>query len=154
MSKLIHSDNVKDVSHEQSSTTVCDTARTPLSDNDSLNAKSIVGFEPSHQGLSSHDAREVARKIPQSGVGCNRTSLNVGKDIVGNKPRHPELDYVDVCAVARINPLSDVGRIGTSLDVGNDIGSRIEQCKVDEPINLGNDTVPTSLRCTVSSTRW
>ena len=95
----------------------------------------------------------MAREKPQSGVGCISTSLNVGNDIVGNKPRHPELDSVDVGAVARINQLSDVGRIGTSLDVGNDIGSRIEQHKVDEPINLGNETVPTSLRCTVSTTR-
>ena len=55
--------------------------------------------------------------------------------------------------MARINSLSDVGRVGTSLDVGKDIGSRIEQFKVDEPINLGNKAVPTFLRCTVSAMR-
>ena len=89
MSELIYSHNVKDVSHEQSSKTVCDTARAPLSDtrcdNESLNAKCIVGFEPSHHGSSSHDARVVAHKIPQSGVGCISTPLNVGRDIVGGK---------------------------------------------------------------------
>ena len=81
------------------------------------------------------------------------TPLNVGNDIVGNKPRHPELDSVDVGAVARINPMSDVGRVGTSLDVGNDIGSRIEQHKVEETINLGNEIASTSLRCKVSAMR-
>lgn len=56
-------------------------------------------------------------------------------------------------AVARVNPMSDVGRIGTSLDVDNDIGSRKEQGKVDESINIGNEIVPTSLWCTVSATK-
>ena len=88
MSELIHSHNVKDISREQSSKTVCDTARTPLSDtccdNDSLDAKRIVGFEPSHHKQSSHDAREN----PQSGVGCISTSLNESRGIAISQDIH------------------------------------------------------------------
>ena len=60
-------------------------ARTPLSAtrsrNESLNAASIVGLEPGHQGLDSRDAREVARINPPSDVSCNSDILDVGNDI-------------------------------------------------------------------------
>ena len=64
MSEL-HDSNVVDVSLEQSSSTVCEAARTPLSDthsgNESLNAKSIVGLKPRHPGLNPDDVCGVAR---------------------------------------------------------------------------------------------
>ena len=54
-------------------------SRTPLSDtrsdNESLNAESIVGLAPGHQGIAPCDARGVARINSPSDVGSNRDSL-------------------------------------------------------------------------------
>ena len=68
-------------------------------------------------------------------------------------PRDPGLCPLDVRDVTRKRSQSDVGRGGISLDVDNDIGSRIEQSKVDEMINLGNTNVPVSSERSVSSMR-
>ena len=76
---------VNENSVEPCSETHSEVARTPLSDtrsdNESLNAESIVGLEPGHQGLDPSDARGVARINPPSDVGCNSDSLKVGNDI-------------------------------------------------------------------------
>ena len=55
--------------------------------------------------------------------------------------------------MTRTDPLSDTGWNSDSLDVGNDIGSRIEQIKVEYPIDLNDDNVPSILYGTVSSER-
>ena len=49
--------------------------------------------------------------------------------------------------------MSDIGYDSESLDVGNDMGSRIEQVKVDDPIDLGDGNIPCTLKRTVSSAR-
>ena len=115
VSELMNSD-VKDI---------CETARTPLSDThcdcESLNAESIVGLGPSHQGCIPSDARGVARINPPSEVGRDGASLDVGKDIVVETPRDPGLCPLDERVVTRKLSLSDGGCDSTSLDVGNDI---------------------------------
>ena len=84
MSEL-HDSNVVDVSLEQSSSTVCETARTSLSDihseNESLNAKSIVGLEPRHPGLNPDDVCEVARNPLGDLFELSNSSPDVGTDI-------------------------------------------------------------------------
>ena len=153
MSELHDSNIVHDISPELSSSTVCETARTPLSDNhcdnESLNAESIVGLEPRHPGLSPSDVCEVAR-TPLSDVGRGGDSLNA-ESIVGIEPRHPGQSPDDVCEVAR-TPLSDVGRDGESLNATESIVG-FEPSKVNEDINLGDTNVPSSLRSKVSVTR-
>ena len=75
--------------------------------------------------------RGVARKNPQSGVGLDGTTLNVGNDIVREKPRHPGLCPVDTRGVTRKRSLDDELELSdSSSDVGRNIGSRIEQSKV------------------------
>ena len=117
MSELVESDDVKDISREQGSWTVSETARTPLSDtrcdNESLNAESIVGQRPNHQGQCPADERGVTRKYSLSDVDGDVNVRKVISDIVGNLPRHPN----DACEVAR-SPLSDVGCDVNSLNVG------------------------------------
>ena len=88
MSELVESDEIKDISREQGSLTVSETARTPLSDtrcdSESLNAESIVGQMPSYQGLCPADERGVTRKYSLSDVDGDVNALNVISDIVGN----------------------------------------------------------------------
>lgn len=166
--------SVNESSVERGSETHSETAYTPLSvggcNSASLNAESIVGFEPGHQGLNPSDEREVARIYPPSDGGCNSASLSA-ESIVGLEPGHQGLDPSDERGVARICRPSDVigfcieqkveeslnldnvSDVGVSLDVSNDIGSGIEQVKVDEPINLGIGSAPTSSRGTVSYVR-
>ena len=92
MSELVESDDVKDISREQGSLTVSETARTPLSDtrcdSESLNAESIVGQRLSHQGLCPADERGVTRKYSLSDVDGDVNALKVISDIVGSLPRH------------------------------------------------------------------
>ena len=113
-------------------------SRTPLSDtrsdNESLNAESIVGLEPGHQGLDPSDARGVARINPPSDVGCNSDSLDVGNDI-GSCEEHVKVEDL----------VSGVGNDSKPLDVCDDISSRTEQNKVEGLIDLGNDNVPCTL---------
>ena len=94
-------------------------ARTLLSnsrsDNESLNAESIVDLEPDHQRLDPRNEREVARINPLSDVGCDSGSLDVGNDI-GSGTEHNKF----------ANLVSDVGYHSDSLDVCDDISSRIE----------------------------
>ena len=84
MSEL-HDSNVVDVSLEQSVSTVCETARTPLSDtqsgNESLNAESIVGLEPRHPGLNPDDVCGVARNPLGDLFELSNSSPDVGNDI-------------------------------------------------------------------------
>ena len=84
MSELYDS-NVVDLSLEQGSSTVCGTARTPLSDthsgNESLNAESIVGIEPKHPGSDPVDVRGVARKPLGKVFELSNSSPDVGKDM-------------------------------------------------------------------------
>ena len=114
------------------------------SDNESLNAESIVGPEPSHQGLDPSDAHGVARINLFSDVGCDINSLDVGNDfrsdLVYSKLRSRTLLETSACN-------SDL------LDVCDDISFRIEQNMVDDPIDLGNDNVPSILHGMVSSER-
>ena len=95
MSELVDSDDVQDMSIEQSSICDSEAARTPLSDSrcesNILNAESIVDQQASsHRGLNPSDEREVARKYPLSDVGCDSDALNVNIDVVGEIPRHPD----------------------------------------------------------------
>ena len=73
-----------DVSLEQSSSTVCETART-LSDthggNESLTAESIVGLEPRHPGLNPDDVCEVVRNPLGDLFELSNSSQDVGKDM-------------------------------------------------------------------------
>ena len=107
MSELVESDDVKDISREQGSWTVSETARTPLSDtrcdSESLNAESIVGQRPNHQGLCPADERGTMRKYSLSDVDGDVNALNVIIEIVDNMSRHPN----DACEVARF-PLRSV----------------------------------------------
>ena len=93
MSELVESDDVKDISREQGSWTVSETARTPLSDtrcdNESLNAGSIVGQRSSHQGLCPADGRGVASKYSLSDIDGDVNALNIANDIVDNLSKHP-----------------------------------------------------------------
>ena len=86
MSELVESDDVKE-------------ARSPLSDtscdNESLNAESIVGQRPNHQGQCPADERGVTRKYSLSDVDGDVNALKVISDIVGSLPRHPN----DACEV-------------------------------------------------------
>ena len=103
-------------------------ARTPLSDtrsdNESLNAESIVCLEPGHQGLAPSDARGVARINSPSDVGCNSDSLDVGNDI-GSRKEHVKFD----------NLVSGVGYNSDSQDVGNDIGSCEKHVKGEDLVS-------------------
>ena len=78
MSELVDSDDVEDMSIEQSSICDSEAARTPLSDSrcesNVLNAESIVDQESSHRGLNPSDERGVARKYPLSDVGCDSSA--------------------------------------------------------------------------------
>lgn len=77
-------------------------------------------------------------------------SLNADS-IVGLEPRHPGLSPSDVCVVTR-EPLSDVGRNGDSLNANESIvGS--ETSKVEESINLGDTSIPSSSKNKVSVKR-
>ena len=84
MSEL-HDSNVVDVSLEQSSSTVCEAARTPLSDthsrNESLNTESIVGLAPRHPGLNTDDVCGVARNPLGDLFELSNSSPDVGNDI-------------------------------------------------------------------------
>ena len=64
---------------------VCGTACTPLSDthseNESLNAKSIVGLEPRHPGLNPDDVCGVARNSLGDLFELSNSSPDVGNDI-------------------------------------------------------------------------
>ena len=113
----------------------------------------IVGEMPRRSGTCPVPARAVTRNHSQSEVGRDGTTLDVGKDIVGDTPRRSGTCPVHARVVTRKRSQSDVGRGGTSLDVDNDIGSRIEQSKVDEMINLGDIDVPVSSERSVSSMR-
>ena len=120
-------------------------ARTPLSDtrsdNESLNAESIVGLEPGHQGLAPSDARGVARINPPSDVGCNSDSLDVGNDI-GSCEEHIQV----------ANLVSGVGYNSDPLDVGNDIDSCEEHVKVEDLVSgVGNNSNPLSVCDDISS---
>ena len=120
-------------------------ARTPLSDtrsdNESLNAESIVGLEPGHQGLDPSDARGVARINPPSDVGCNSDSLDVGNDI-GSCEEHIKV----------ANLVSGVGYNSDPLDVGNDIDSCEEHVKVEDLVSgVGNNSNPLSVCDDISS---
>ena len=68
MSELVDSDDVKDMSIEQSSICDSEAARTPLSDirceNDTINASSIDEQASSRRGLNPSDERGVARQYP------------------------------------------------------------------------------------------
>ena len=78
MSELVDSDDVKDMSIEQSSICDSEAARTPLSGSrcelNVLNDESIVDQSSSHRGLKSSDERGVARKYPLSDVGCDSSA--------------------------------------------------------------------------------
>ena len=110
--------NVADSSVERCSETHSETARTPLSDGGcnsaSLNAESIVGLEPSYQGLNSSDEREVARICPLSDGGCNSASLDVGSDIGSRIEQKVEES-------PNLENVSDDGCNSTSLNADNDI---------------------------------
>ena len=66
MSELVDSDDVKDVSIDQSSICNSETARIPLIDsrceNNVLSSKSIVDQASNHRGLNPSDERGVRRK--------------------------------------------------------------------------------------------
>ena len=110
MSELVDSDDVKDMSIEQSSICDSEAARTRLSDSrcriNVLNSESIVDQASSHRGLNPSYERGVARKYPLSAVGCDSDALNVNIDVVGKIPRHPESGSADLRKVAR-NPRDD-----------------------------------------------
>ena len=136
---------VNENSVEPCSETRSEVARTPLSDtrsdNESLNAESIVGLEPGHQGLDPSDARGVARINPPSDVGCNSDSLDVGNDI-GSCEEHIQV----------ANLVSGVGYNSDPLDVGNDIDSCEEHVKVEDLVSgVGNNSNPLSVCDDISS---
>ena len=110
MSELVDSDDVKDVSIEQSSICDSEAARTPISDSlcesNVLNAESIPDQASSHRGLNPSNDRGVARKYPLSDVGRDSDALNVSIVVVGEIPRHPEPGSADAREVAR-NPRDD-----------------------------------------------
>ena len=49
--------------------------------------------------------------------------------------------------------VSEVTGTSDSLDVGNDIGPRIGQVNNNGSVDLGDDNIPSTLNCTVSSMR-
>ena len=117
--------NVNASSADQCSETRSDSARTSLSDtrtdNESLNATSITGLEPSNKGLKSSDTREVERaNQPLSDVDCNSDPLNVSNDISSC------IEHIKV-----ENLVGSVGCDSDSQDVGNDISSCIKHIKVE-----------------------
>ena len=127
MSELVDSDDVKDMSIEQSSICDSEAARTPLSDSrceiNVLNAESIVDQASIHRGLNPSDDRGVARKYPLSDVGCDSDALNVNIDLVGKISRHPEPGSADAPEVAR-NPRDDDIMYNDALsDVDSDVSS-------------------------------
>ena len=130
MSELVDSDDVKDISIEQSS--ICDSAaaRTPLSDSrcesNILNAESIVDQQASsHRGLNPSDESEVARKYPLSDVGCDSDALNVNIDVVAEISRHLEPRSADAREVARNPRDDDVMYNDSSSDVNSDVSSSL-----------------------------
>ena len=112
MSDIVDSDDVKDISIEQSSRCDSEAARTPISDSlcesNVLNAESIPDQASSHRGLNPSNDRGVARKYPLSSVGCDSDALNVNIDVVGKIPRHPEPGSADAREVARNSRDDDV----------------------------------------------
>ena len=117
--------NVKNINFEHDSAEISRTARAPSSDtrynNDSLNAESIVGLRPNHQGCNIPEIRGVACLSPPSMVGRGGIILSVSSDTVDGSPRPQGCNIPGIRGVARLSPPSVVGRGGTILSVNCDV---------------------------------
>ena len=97
---------------EKSSLCDSEKARTPLSDsrseNNVLNAKSLIDQVLNHRGLDPSDEHGVARVYLLSDVVCDSDALNVNIDVFGEITRHPEPGAANACEVARNQRGDDV----------------------------------------------
>ena len=139
ISDIVDSDDVKDMSIEQSSIRDSGAARTSLSDSrceiNVLNAESIVDQESSNRGFNPSDERVVAHKYLLSDVGCDSDALNVNIDVVDTISRHPEPGSADAREVARNPRDDDVMSNDSSSDVNSDVSSSLDQITFDDDID-------------------